>query len=135
MQKDIIVERRDKMPTINHFSCYSINSLGYVRMGRRDEEQERDRERERKREWEQRNPVIFPLSFIPTINLDGHLDALADLAEKFVTLNEGELLCTFRFLIRTNRATCRRKTATSEMHLRKYTNDLVAPLVTHLLHL
>jgi len=81
MQKGIIVETaRDKMPTINHFSCYSINSLRYVRM-RGETKQERDREREKKRE--QRNPVVFPLSFIPTINLDGHLaDVLADLAEK-----------------------------------------------------
>lgn len=42
MQKDIIVETaRDKMPTINHFSCYSINSLRYVRM-RGETKQERE---------------------------------------------------------------------------------------------
>lgn len=46
---------------------------------RRPSESEKEKEKEKA---EQRNSVVSPLSFIPTINLDGHLDTLADLAEK-----------------------------------------------------
>lgn len=49
-------------------------------MKRAKKKKKRKRVRVNAPEW--RNPVVFPLPFILAINLDGHLDTLADLAEK-----------------------------------------------------
>lgn len=78
IQKSTIEETAEN---INHQSFFLLFDKFVQTCQNVKEDRARARVREGRR-WERRNPIVFPLSFIPAINLDGYLDMLADLAEK-----------------------------------------------------
>lgn len=121
MQESITRRRRwDKISTINHFSCYSINSLRHVRMWK-----ETERGGKRKRESTRvkaEKPRCFSFIFYP-----GDKSRRAPWhAGRFSGKNSWRLtrgrFAHLALLHEPTAAFHRRKTTMSRMHLRKYTN-------------
>lgn len=122
------------MPTINHFSCYSINSLRHVRM-RKETEQERDAERKRERGERVSRACCFSFIFYP----DDKSRRIPWHAGRFSGKNSWRLtrdrFARLAFLcIRVSRrglSPGNDDDDVGRMHLRKYTNEPATPLVTH----